>query len=76
MLVAAAAALLIGATAGGYAIGSASAGSDGQDFGPARQAPADGFAPGQGFPDRDGAGDDHDHDQFDGPDGSTDDENS
>ena len=76
VLVAAAAALLIGATAGGYAIGSATAGSNGQDFGPARQAPADGFAPGQGFPDRDGAGDDHDHDESDGPDGSTDDENS
>ena len=78
VLLAGAAALLIGATAGGYAIGSATAGSDGQDFGPTRQAPADGFVPGQGFPDRDGAGDDqgHDHDEFDGPDGSSDDENS
>ena len=61
---------MIGATAGGYAIGSATAGSDRQDFGPTRQAPPGGFAPGQGFPDRDGSGDDHD--QFDGPDGGTD----
>ena len=74
VLAAGAAALVIGATAGGYAIGSATAGSDRQDFGPTRQAPPDGFAPGQGFQDRDDS--DGDHDQSDGPDGSTDDENS
>jgi hypothetical protein len=74
VLVAAPAALLIGATAGGYdRLGQR--GSDGQDFGrspgPGRRVRAR-----AGFPDRDGASDDHDHDQFDGPDGSTDDENS
>jgi hypothetical protein len=72
-LAAGAAALVIGATAGGYAIGSATSGSDRQGFGTTRQAPPGGFAPGQGFPDRDGSGDDHDHGPFDGPDGSTDD---
>jgi hypothetical protein len=74
VLAAGAAALVIGATAGGYAIGSATAGSDPQDFGPTRQAPPDGFAPGQGFQDRDDP--DGDDDQFDGPDGSTDDDDS
>src|SRR4051794_35824749 len=43
LLVAGAAALVIGSAVGGYAIGSATAGSDGPDFGSSRQAPPDGF---------------------------------
>ncbi len=68
--------LLIGAT-GPVAtpIGSATAGSDGQELRGLHspQAPAERVrARARGFPDRDGAGDDqgHDHDEFDGPDGS------
>ena len=77
-LAAGAAALVLGAAVGGYAIGTGTAGSGQGDVGTTRQAPPDGFSPGPGFPDRDGASDDHD--QFDGADGSddgnTDDENS
>lgn len=56
-------AVLLAAGAGGYAIGSATAGSDSPDV-TTRQGP-DGFAPGQGLPGRD-----DDHDQRGAPEGS------
>jgi hypothetical protein len=54
-------AVLLGAGAGGYAIGAATAGSDSPDVGTTRQGPA-GSDP-QGFPGRD----DDDHDRLGGP---------
>ena len=69
VLAAWAAALVLGVGAGGYAIGSATAAPDHPDVGTTRQAPPDGFGPGQGIPGQDGR---DDHDQFGGPDGSTD----
>ncbi len=57
-------AVLLGAGAGGYAIGEATAGSDSPDVGTTRQGP-DGSGPGHGFTRRD-----DDHDQLGGPDGT------
>ena len=69
VLVAGAALVALAAGAGGYAIGAASAGSDGQDVGTTRQGPPVGSAPGSGAPGQDG---NDDHDQFEGPDGGPD----
>jgi len=64
VLAAGAAVLALAAGAGGYAVGSASAGSDGQDVGTTRQGPQDGFGPGDSLPGQGGR--DDDHDQFGG----------
>jgi len=69
LLASGAAAVLLAAGAGGYAIGSAAAGSAGQDFGTTRQGPPN-DGPAQGVPGQDGSGDDHG--AFDSPDDGAD----
>jgi hypothetical protein len=70
LLVAGAAALVLGIGTGGYAVGAATAGPDHPEVGTTRQAPPEGFAPGTGAPDHDS----DDHDGVGTPDGDHDDE--